>query len=140
MDIFSEIKKLKFPVEQYVIFGGAAIAARGIRETHDVDVLVTPELLEECKKNPEWKIHPRLDPGEPPGLDNGIIEIYPTIGGGIRSNFKELRNDADIINGIPFCNLKDVVRIKRAYGREKDLRDIASIEDYLSTHKENAPQ
>jgi hypothetical protein len=48
MDVFREIKKLGFPPERYVVFGGGAIAARGIRETHDVDILVALELLEEC--------------------------------------------------------------------------------------------
>jgi hypothetical protein len=74
-----------------------------------------------------------LDPNEPSGLDNGVIELYPTIGGGIQSGFKELREAAEIIDGIPFCNLKDIVRIKRSYGREKDSKDIALIENYLHT-------
>ncbi len=131
MDIFTQIKRLNFPLDQYVVFGGAAIAARGIRETNDADILVTKELLDKCAQDGQWKIHPRLDPNEPAGLDNGIIEIYPTIGGGFSTNFKELRANADMIDGIPFCSLEDVIRIKEVYGREKDLKDVELIRRYL---------
>jgi hypothetical protein len=131
MDIFNEIKKRNFPIESYVVFGGAAIAAREIRKTHDVDILVTLELLEQCRRSGAWKDHPRINPNEPAGLDNGAIELYPTIGSGITSTFKELRDSAEIINGIPFCSLEDIILIKRAYGREKDFKDIELINKYL---------
>lgn len=131
MDIFTQIKRLNFPSDQYVVFGGAAIAARGIRETNDADILVTKELLDKCSQDGQWKVHPRLNPNEPAGLDNGIIEIYPTIGGGFPTNFKKLRANADMIDSIPFCSLEDVIRIKEAYGREKDLKDIDLIRQHL---------
>ncbi|MCL5006743.1 MAG: hypothetical protein M1153_01150 [Patescibacteria group bacterium] len=131
MSIFTKIKELNFPPDQYIVFGGAAIAARGIRETKDADILVTQELLDECSQDNQWQTHPRLDPNEPAGLDNGIIEIYSTIGGGFSTNFKELRANADIIDDIPFCSLEDVIRIKEAYGREKDLKDVELIKQYL---------
>lgn len=131
MNIFTEIKKLNFLSDQYVVFGGAAMAARGIRETNDADILVTSGLLDKCSQEKQWKAHPRLDPSEPSGLDNGNIEIYPTIGGGFLTDFKKLRNNAEVINGIPFCSLEDVMRIKQIYGREKDLMDIELINRHL---------
>ena len=134
MDIISEIKKLNFPVDQYVVFGGASLAARGLRDTQDADILATPELLEQCKSNSQWHIHPRIDMHEPAGLDNGVIEIYPTIGGGYKTDFHLLRERAELIDGIPFCNLHDVKAIKATYAREKDLRDIQLIDKYLADH------
>ena len=132
MDIFTQIKRLNFPSDQYVVFGGAAIAARGIRETNDADILVTKELLDKCAQDGQCKVHPRLDSNETAGLDNGIIEIYPTIRGGFQANFKELRANADIMYGIPFCSLEDVIRIKEGYGREKDQKDIDLIRQHLT--------
>ena len=133
MDVIAEIKKLNFPPDQYVVFGGASLAARRIRETHDADILVVPELLERCRGDRQWRVHPRINANEPDGLDNGVIEIYPTIGGGYKADFNTLRKNAEIIGGVPFCDLKDVKAIKASYGREKDLRDIQLIDEFLKT-------
>jgi hypothetical protein len=42
-----------------------------------------------------------------------------------------LINDADIIDGVPFVRLEEVLKWKKAYGREKDKMDIKLIEEYL---------
>ena len=46
MNIFSKLKELNFPIGQYVVVGGA-MAAHGIRDAHDLDILVTPTLYQE---------------------------------------------------------------------------------------------
>jgi hypothetical protein len=129
IDVFSETKKLNFPADQYVVFAGAALAARGIKETSDLDIIVTPELLEKCR-NEGWVMHPRIDPNDFPALEKGVAEIYTTIGGGVTLTFKELQDRAEVIDGIPFCSLEDVIHIKKIFGREKDFKDIALIEEY----------
>src|SRR3989344_8264129 len=45
MDIFKKLKELNFPSGEYVVVGGA-MAAHGIREAHDLDILVTPSLYQ----------------------------------------------------------------------------------------------
>jgi hypothetical protein len=49
MNLFDEIKKLNFPNDKYVVVGGAAMAARGIKETGDIDIVVMPDLFDRCK-------------------------------------------------------------------------------------------
>ena len=134
MNVIEEIKRLNFPSEKYVVFGGAALAARGLRETFDIDIVASDDLLAKCGAE-GWKEHPRLKSGEKNGFHKGIIEIYPNVGGNFEANFADLRKNAEMIDGIPFCGLNDVIRIKRAYGRAKDLKDIELIENYLSNSK-----
>jgi len=41
---------------------------------------------------------------------------------------------AVIIVGLPFLTLKELLAYKKAFGREKDLKDIKLINNYLSQH------
>lgn len=49
-EVLCEIRSLRLPADQYVVVGGAALAARGIRETQDIDLVVTPSLFEELER------------------------------------------------------------------------------------------
>lgn len=42
MDIWKRLKELNFPIGEYLVTGGA-MAAHGIREAHDLDILITPK-------------------------------------------------------------------------------------------------
>jgi hypothetical protein len=131
MNIFEEIQKLNFAADSYVVVGGAALAARGIKETADIDIVSSPELFEFCKQN-AWKEH--LRPNGKRGLSRGIVEIYLDVNcGNFNPSFQELRNRAEMMNGIPFCNLQDVISFKREYGRAKDFQDIKLIQTYFQS-------
>lgn len=134
MDLFTEIKKLHFPPEDYIVIGGAALAGRGLKETRDIDLLVSRRLLERLAGDPSWKVHPRIIPTEEAGLvrDDGIlVELYPTVGL-IDLPFEEVKACEELIDGIPFANLTHILAIKEAYAREKDLVDIQRIKNYLT--------
>ena len=132
--MFSEIEKLNLPLQKYVVFGGAALQARGIRETADIDIVATADVLEKCKSE-GWEDHPRINQNNTLGLHKGIVELYPDVGRGLNLDFEYLRKNTEIINGIPFCNLEDIIQVKRAYGREKDLQDIELIRKYIGSRK-----
>ncbi len=132
MDVFSELNKLNFPQEKYLVIGGAALAGRNLKETRDLDILVEKDFLKELRKDTTWKYHPRIIPTEEAGLVNaeGTVELYPTVGG-IDLTFKDMKTREEFIEGLPFANLQDILLIKQSYGREKDLKDIKLIEAYL---------
>jgi len=131
MNIFEEIKKLDFSNDKYVVVGGAAMVARNIKETGDIDIVVTPDLFEYCKQN-GWKEH--LKPNGEPGLKQGIMEVYLDVNcGNFNPSFEELRNRVEIIEDIPFCSLEDVMKFKIEYNREKDIKDIELIKDYIKS-------
>lgn len=135
MNVIEEIKKLDLPVDHYVVIGGSSLAVRGIRETEDIDLVVSKDLLEEYKQKEGWRIHPRLDTTKEPGLTNGLVEMYPDIGYGVEYSFEEMRDKADIVEGVPVASLEDIVRIKQVYKREKDLRDIELIKKFQKLHE-----
>jgi hypothetical protein len=133
MDIFSELKKLNFPQEKYLVIGGAALAGRNLKQTRDLDILVEKDFLEELRKDSNWKYHPRVIPTEEAGLvnDEGTVELYPTVGS-IDLKFQDMKTREEIIEGIPFADLRDILLIKKSYAREKDLKDAELIERYLA--------
>lgn len=135
MNVIEEIKKLNLPIDRYVVIGGSSLAVRGIRETEDIDLVVSKDLLEEYKQKEGWHTHPRLDTTKEPGLTNGPVEMYPDIGYGVEDSFEEMISRADIVEGIPVASLEDIIRIKETYKREKDLRDIELIKTYIASLK-----
>src|SRR5688572_20864099 len=106
MNIFAELQKLNFSPESYVVVGGAAMAARDIKETSDIDIVVTPDLFELCKQS-GWKEH--LRPNGERGLSKGGVELYLHVNcGDFNPTFQELQGRAEIIDSLPFCSLQDI--------------------------------
>lgn len=72
-DVVRELGCLNLPVDGYVVVGGAALAARGIRETEDIDLVVTANLFQKLEQA-SW--HKRQRPNGKPGLRYGPVEAY----------------------------------------------------------------
>jgi hypothetical protein len=140
MDIIKEIKKLDFPADKYVIVGSGPMAVRGLKEAHDIDIVVEPDLFEKCKAD-GWKEMPWTY--EKIGqiyLKRDDIELYLDVNcGDFNPTTEELIKRADVIEGIPFITLEDMLKFKRAYNkaynREKHRKDIGITEIYLRKQK-----
>lgn len=137
MDIFKEIKKLKFPLGSYVVVGSGHIIALGLKEGHDVDIVVTKELFEKCK-NKGWKQVSWTYPDKLGHiyLRKGKVELYLDVNrGDINPTTEELIQRAVIIDGVPFASLEDVLKFKKEYSKvnPKHLKDIKLIEKHLES-------
>ncbi|OGI95457.1 hypothetical protein A2917_02770 [Candidatus Nomurabacteria bacterium RIFCSPLOWO2_01_FULL_42_17] len=134
--IFERVKKLNFPIGKYVVVGGV-MEAHGIRKAVDVDFIVTKELFDDLLKQ-GWVPKPCRPgdigkEGEKRKLrkdDISIISEYSWLDKYFAKT-EDLIANADIIDGIPFISLSELLKWKKACGREKDLIDIELIENYL---------
>ena len=130
---------LGFPLGKYIVVGGA-MEAFGIRKAKDLDIVVTENLfaelmqkgwkLCECEKcRAEWKLGStdRILKGD--GVD--ILSEY-SCGDSYYADTYELIRNAAIIDGVPYVQLRELLKWKKASGREKDLKDIALIEKFLA--------
>ncbi len=156
MNIANIIKNLSFPESEYILIGGAALAMRGIKETKDIDILVSKNLMEKLKKENQnikdeykyWQHHPRIIANEEAGLihknesikseeenehadDYSVVELYPSIACDTVL-FSELKNNQEMIDDIPVAHVADIIKIKEFYNREKDQKDIELIKKYLA--------
>jgi len=130
MDIIKKVKELDFPFGEYVIIGGGILEALGIRDTNDIDVVVTPNLLKKLRESGKYKeeikwgklflLGDKIEIGDKLNWDNYSTEISEAI------------KTATIIDGVPFLNIEETIKFKTALGREKDFKDIILIEKYLN--------
>jgi hypothetical protein len=49
-ELIQSIQMLHFPKEQFVIVGSGPMILHGIKESNDIDIVVSKELFEQCKK------------------------------------------------------------------------------------------
>lgn len=124
MDIFAEVKRLNLPLDQYVVVGAGPLAAHGIRDTADVDLFVTPALYQALKAD-GWS---EKELNNPPGgvcLFQGIYEANDTWHYGDYNPTPEaVIALADMIHGVPFAPLNEVLKWKRAFGRPRTWRTL----------------
>lgn len=124
--VISAIRALNLPVGDYVVVGGAAMAVRGLKDTSDIDLVVTPRLFETLASS-GWTLKPR--PNGKPGLRHGHMEAYLDVNTEAFARSTEwLIEHAQTVDGIPLVDLTTLAGWKRSYGREKDARDVELIE------------
>lgn len=138
MDVIAETKKLGFPLNQYAVFGGAVLAAHGLRSTQDLDIVVSADLFKKCIEN-GWEVKSWNKPGKEgkDWLKQGNTELYSEImmiGNNLKIN--DLTEDIEIIDDVPFLSLQKQLALKKEYlnlyNRPKDMQDIELINQYLS--------
>ncbi|MEX2515038.1 MAG: hypothetical protein WD335_02845 [Candidatus Paceibacterota bacterium] len=133
--VISIIKDLHFPPDQYLVIAGTVMAVHGIRKADDVDLVISSDLFEHLKEEGDWE-HCTRHEDNSEFLARDKIDIaskldlydYPT-------TLTEAKIRQDIIEGIPFMGLNDLIEFKQVYGRKKDLGDIKLIKDYLQANK-----
>lgn len=130
MNIFEEVQRLNLPLGEYAVVSSGTMMAHGIREARDIDLLVTPRLYTELKTR-GWEAK-QLKPTFTV-VKNGIAEASPEMifTGSYRPDIFAIIARAEIINGVVFQTLTDVLDFKRALNRAKDITDIALIAKYL---------
>jgi hypothetical protein len=129
-DLFQRVKDLQLPAGEYALFGSAPIGIRELKECQDVDIIMTPELLERCIHHPDWK-KKTFEEGRCMYENEKLkIDVGASWGPGAW-NILQLIKEAEIIDGLPFVRLEHVLAWKKILGREKDLRDVKIIEKFL---------
>ncbi|MFA6365539.1 MAG: hypothetical protein WCW78_04040 [Candidatus Paceibacterota bacterium] len=131
--VIEKVKELNFPIGQYVVVASGTLDALGIRKASDVDIAVLPELHKKLCENPEWE---QLEKYGKIFLKKEGVDIIPSLDWSeYLTTTEEAIASALIIDGIPFLNLQELKKFKRAMGRDKDFEDIKLIDDYLLNKK-----
>jgi hypothetical protein len=132
MNIIEQIKGLGLPLGKYAVFGSGPMAIYGIRESSDIDLVLTIDLYEELLQS-GWKEEGN---GAKRHVIKGDIEAFDNWDfGDYRPNVQELIINAEIVDGVSVISLNEVRVWKKAFGRPKDIVDVGLIDDYFRTHK-----
>ena len=132
-EIIAKVKALNLPKKSYVVFGSCSMAALGIREAQDIDMLVSKTVFDMLKRA-GWQ---EVDKGqEDKPLTHDVFEVHDNWNFSSYSlTLEQLLATANIIDGVPFASLEEVRKWKTASGRPKDIVDIELIDRYLKSVK-----
>lgn len=135
MDIVKAINQAKLPKDQLIVVASGIMNALGIRESDDIDLVITPELYKRLKNTPGWK---EIEKHGYNVLMNGPFEAGLSWDNDDEiPNLDYLLKDAVYIKDVPFASLEKVRTWKEKMGREKDKKDLVLIDNYLDNKKEN---
>ena len=130
-ELIKKLNKMNLPIGKYAIFGSGHLSIRKIRDSRDLDIVVTKEIFEKYLKKPDWKLKEfRRDGGHIKMLEKDDIELYPSWGPG-EWNVLQIMQEAEIMDGLPFANLKNFIKWKKISGRDKDFKDVELLKKYL---------
>jgi hypothetical protein len=133
---FSALRDLGLPLGQYMIGGSGPMGIRNIKAIGDIDIIVTKKLWEILSQTYEVRQEHGIEKIVFPG---GVIEAFSEetwfseLKDTTAPNISESIENAEIIDGLAFDRLENVLYYKRKGGREKDLKDIALIEKWMNT-------
>lgn len=128
-DFLKKLKDLNLPKGKFAIFGSGPIGIRGLREIGDLDVIVTEDIFNDFIKRPDFKLDKKKSGNE--YLEKDSIEFYKNWHPG-DWDINKLIQEAEIIDDLPFVRLEEVLKWKKLKGRDKDIKDIELIEEFLN--------
>lgn len=135
MNIIEEVKKLNLPKGKYAVVGSGPLDIRNIRPAHDIDLIVSQDIYDKLKSM-GWEEVNFPNTGRPWVLFHGLFDVSTSWSvNDYKPSPQQLIRDADLIGGVPFVRLEDVLQWKTTCRRAKDLKDIKLIEEYLETNK-----
>lgn len=119
-DIICRLEKINFDKIGYWVLAGSAMVLHGIRpETHDIDLGCSKALADELEmRGYPSKVMPDGTRRIAYAEDVEIFEEW-------------IFDKVILVDGIPVISLDGLLEMKQSLGREKDLRDIALIEEFL---------
>lgn len=137
-EVITKVKSLELPPDSYVVYGSGPLAAVGIREVNDIDLLVSSDLLNELKLL-GWTVV-KKGPNDAP-LTRDVFEAHGHWDFSPYSPaLNELVSRAFYIDEVPFASLLDVKKWKESSGGEKHLKDVALIDEYLRKVQPGSPK
>ena len=132
--IIKKLFSLNLPTDDYAIFGSGPIFAHGIIDlVHDIDIIARGKAWTKTTKLGKSKV---LSSGSTVvqffGDEIEILHDWFPPG---KWNIDKLIDTADVIDGIRFVTLKNVLKWKREMSRPKDLKHIKVIEEHIKKIK-----
>ena len=119
-DIIERLRAFPYDSSEYWVITGGAMVLYGFREqTGDIDLGCTKKMADQMEAD-GWLYKVQ---------ENGRRSFR--YGEDIEAFEGWLEDTVQDVEGIPVISVKGLIEMKKSIGREKDLRDIALIEDNL---------
>lgn len=123
MNIPQKIRELGLKSGSYVIVGSGILDALKIRESGDIDIIVSNEVYKKFEEK-GWQ---KASWPDQVVLKHGVFDLGKNWYG---ETVDDLISDATLVDDIPYLSLDTVYEWKKLRARDKDLKDLALIEAY----------
>ncbi len=132
-NIIEAVKNLNLPIGEYAVAGSSCLEIRGLERKHnDIDIIALPKIKVIFLEKGFTNNHP----GKPENFFKDNLEVRFNWDFGFYSRpIEEVIGEAEIIQGIPFVSLDEILRLKKTWRREKDIQDVKLIEEYLKKNE-----
>lgn len=118
------VKRLNLEPRSYVVIGGGVMEALGLRQTMDVDMVVSKSVYRHFKDK-GWKEYVH-DDGKRVLSHRG----YKLMSSYMGRDLGRLLKNSFTMKGVRFIGINDLIKSKEQFGRTKDLEDINLLRDY----------
>jgi len=135
-ELLKELSLLNLPNDEYVIIGSGPLAIRNLRESKDLDILVSDKLWDKLAKQyttMEKKGYLFIKVTENIEVHGSKSFPQPT---GEDPKHKDEIKKAEMISGFPFQCVKHFLYYRYKYRSEKELADAKLMESWVRTQKE----
>lgn len=122
-EIIELLNKYNFDKNKYLVISGAAMVLLGIKEnTGDIDIAVTDDYYNYLIKNISCTIDRINEYGKTSYSIDQIIDFCTTY----------YEEDKNFVENIPVQKPEKILVLKKNLNREKDIKDIKLIEEFLN--------
>ncbi|MCT4612394.1 MAG: hypothetical protein N4A47_03395 [Clostridia bacterium] len=126
-----ELDELKLNINDYAIGGSGPLVIRGLKESNrDIDILVNNKVWNELSNKLEI-LEIEINKKLVKYIQYKNIAILNSVQGFEDSEIEKVIDRADIIEGYSFVSLEDTIICKKSSGREKDLKQVDKIKEYI---------
>lgn len=132
--LIRELVALGLPAEDYVIFGSGPLLAHGIRtELGDLDLVARGAAWQRAERT-GTPCRGAVTGGPGYQFDGGRITVFPNW---ISPDWDtdDLIDRAEVVDGLRFARLQDVLAYKRQLRRPKDVVDIRTIMRFVTEQR-----
>ena len=128
-DIIEKLRAFPYDPSEYWVITGGAMVLYGIRaETSDIDLGCTSNMADQLEA--AGYLYQKTSDGNRWFKIGSDIEV-----------FENWVNDTvALIDGIPVISIPGLITMKQRLGREKDIRDIGLINNYLNCASSGLPE
>jgi hypothetical protein len=129
------VRSIGLPLDKIIIIASGVMDAHSIRQADDIDVAAAPEIFNSLDNDKNWQAH-TAEWGER-YFRNADCEVWSgwELPDGTKVTYAELLPDTIEVDGIRYMSLEYVRYWKNLKGRDKDKKDIALINEYLSSQR-----
>ncbi|MCI9585103.1 MAG: hypothetical protein HFH45_00460 [Bacilli bacterium] len=125
-EIISILRKYNFNTNDYIVLSTGAMVIHGIKETaHDIDLAVSSKFYNELIKTYDCECYLEYQ------INGKSMKVYSFDVFDFGEDYFDT-SSINLIDGIPVQSINSILKFKKSLNREKDIKDIQLIEEYIN--------